>query len=56
MGRKSIPVCMNLAAAATKHYGNMTGRYTWAGRREGCIIGSKGIKNRNTQTCLAPLK
>lgn len=28
LGRKSIPVCMNLAAAATKHYGNMTGRYT----------------------------
>lgn len=29
---------MNLAAAATKHYGNMTGRYTWAGQVAGSMI------------------
>lgn len=39
---KSIPVCMDLAAAATKHYGNMTGRYSWPGQHADSKIGCKG--------------
>lgn len=48
MGRKSIPVCMNLAAAATKHYGNMKGRCTRAGQRAGSMLSHKAKETRDT--------
>lgn len=35
---------MNLAAAATKNYGNMTGRCTWAGQHAGSMISCKCLK------------
>lgn len=51
---------MNLAAAATKHYGNMTGRYTWAGQRAGSVTGYKDKKKETEQTQytnpLSPMK
>lgn len=44
---------MDLAAAATKHYGNMTGRYSWSAQRADNMMGCKGKKKKkkNIKSC-----